>query len=63
MHNIMEYIDNYNKLHETELPPQDAFHSGLNNSSCNDEDYKGLLLLGINSTTIQFRLSKSIFHV
>ena len=31
-----EYIDNYKKLYETQLPSQEAFYSSLNNSSCND---------------------------
>ena len=35
-----EYIDNYNKLHETQLPEQNKFYSSLNNSSCKDEDYQ-----------------------
>ena len=36
---MYEYIDNYNKLHEKQLPPKEAFYSSLNNSHCNDEDY------------------------
>ena len=35
-----EYIDTYNKLHETQLPEQNKFYSSLNNASCDDEDYK-----------------------
>ena len=35
-----ECIDNYYKLHETQLPPKEAFYSSLNNSSCKDEDYQ-----------------------
>ena len=38
-----EYIDNYNKLYELQLPEQDKFYSSLNNSSCSDEDYKTAL--------------------
>ena len=40
---MYEYIDNYNKLHETQLPPKEAFYSSLNNSHCSDEDYKQAL--------------------
>ena len=35
-----EYVNNYDKLHETQLPPKEAFYSSLNNSNCGDEDYK-----------------------
>ena len=34
-----EYIDNYNKLHEIQLPEQNKFYSSLNNSRCSIEDY------------------------
>ena len=35
-----DYIDNYNRLHEEQLPPIEAFYSQLNNTYCKDEDYK-----------------------
>ena len=35
-----EYIDNYNKLYETKVPPKTEFYSSLSNSSCNNEDYQ-----------------------
>ena len=38
-----EYVNNYNKLYETQLPPQDAFYSSLNNSLCSDKDYKSVM--------------------
>ena len=38
-----EYVDNYNKLYDAQLPPQKAFYSSLNNSSCSDDDYKRAL--------------------
>ena len=34
-----EYINKYEKLNETQLPPQELFYSSLNNSHCSDEDY------------------------
>ena len=40
-----EYIDNYNKLHETQLPEQNKFYSSLNNSSCKDEDYQRAIIV------------------
>ena len=38
-----EYINNYNKLYETQLPPQVAFYSSLTNSKCSDKEYKRAL--------------------
>ena len=38
-----ECIDNYTKLYETQLPPQQEFYSTLYSSECNDEDYKKAL--------------------
>ena len=35
-----EYIAQYEKLNETQLPPQELFYSSLNNSYCSDIDYK-----------------------
>jgi len=35
-----EYIDKYEKLNETQLPPQEMFYSSLNNSYCSDIDYQ-----------------------
>ena len=40
-----EYIDNYNKLHETQLPEQNKFYSSLNNSHCKDEDYQRAIIV------------------
>ena len=40
-----ETINNYCKLYETQLPPQDAFYSSLNNSKCSDADYKKVLIV------------------
>ena len=34
-----EYFDNLDKLNETELPSQKAFHSSLRNKDLSDEDY------------------------
>ena len=34
-----DYIDNYEKLNKTSLPPIEAFYSKLSNSDCNSEDY------------------------
>ena len=42
---MYEYIDNYNKLHETQLPEQNKFYSSLNNSRCNDEDYQRAIIV------------------
>ena len=38
-----EYVNNYDKLHEKQLPPKEAFYSSLNNSNCSDEDYERAL--------------------
>ena len=35
-----EFIDNYNKLKDKQLPPIEAFYSRLNNSHCSEKDYK-----------------------
>lgn len=35
-----EYIDSFEKLYETALPPIEAFHSKLNDKSCSVEDYE-----------------------
>ena len=39
---MYEYINNYEKLLETQLPPKEAFYSSLNNSHCRNKDYKKL---------------------
>ena len=38
-----EYINNYEKLLETQLPPKEAFYSSLNNSHCSIEDYNRVI--------------------
>ena len=35
-----DFIDNYNKMYTTILPSQDKFYSKLDNSKCDDKDYK-----------------------
>jgi len=35
-----DYIDNYARLYETQLPPIEEFYSQLNNSHCDETDYK-----------------------
>ncbi|XP_034944400.1 uncharacterized protein [Chelonus insularis] len=38
-----EYIDDWDKLNETQLPAQSAFYSKLNNANISDEDYQHAL--------------------
>ena len=35
-----EYLDNVDKLHETQLPPRECFYSSLTDSSITEEDYQ-----------------------
>ena len=35
-----DFIDNYNKMYTTVLPSKDKFYSQLNDSECDDKDYK-----------------------
>ena len=35
-----DYMDNWNRFNETELPQKDAFYSKLSNSHISDEDYE-----------------------
>ena len=35
-----EFIDSYEKLNVTALPPKEQFYSKLYNSKCSDEDYQ-----------------------
>ena len=40
-----EYINNYEKLLEIQLPPKEAFYSSLNNSHCKDKDYQHAIIV------------------
>ena len=41
---IINYMkNNYNKLYETKLPPQNKFYLLINCISCKDDDYKRTL--------------------
>ena len=44
-----EYLDNFNKLNEKQLPPHEAFYSSLKNSNITTEQYC-VLMLGIKIT-------------